>query len=127
MTKIIHYGMLLIVCRRQVKVELKILVSWTGRRLSANNSGRSERSGYSQESLADAAGLHRTYLGGVERGERNISLVNIWRVANALSVSPSELFEPADEQTATDNAHARPARQKAANAKDRAWTRKGKR
>ena len=50
------------------------------------------RCGYSQELLADAAGLHRTYIGGIERGERNISLVNIWRLAEALRVAPSEFF-----------------------------------
>lgn len=48
--------------------------------------------GLSQEDLADAAGIHRTYVGGVERGERNLSLLNIVRIANALEVPVSELF-----------------------------------
>ncbi len=51
-----------------------------------------EALGYSQEELAEMAQLHRTYIGGVERGERNISLLNIWQVAEALSVSPSTFF-----------------------------------
>lgn len=46
----------------------------------------------SQESLALACGLDRTYIGGVERGERNISLLNIHKIAAALNVSPGELF-----------------------------------
>jgi transcriptional regulator with XRE-family HTH domain len=45
----------------------------------------------SQERLADKAGLHRTYIGHVERGEDNLTLWNIVRIAYALKVDPAEL------------------------------------
>lgn len=47
----------------------------------------------SQEKLAEIAGLDRTYVGGVERGERNVALVNIVRIAEALGVPPHRLLE----------------------------------
>lgn len=56
-----------------------------------------EGHGYSQERLAELAHLHRTYIGGIERGERNVSLVNIWRLANALGVNPAVFFENAQD------------------------------
>lgn len=46
----------------------------------------------SQERLALAANLDRTYVGGVERGERNVSLVNICRLADALGIHPTDLL-----------------------------------
>lgn len=51
--------------------------------------------GLSQEVLAEKTGLHRTYIGSVERGERNLSVDNIERFAQALQVPPSELLAPA--------------------------------
>ena len=48
--------------------------------------------GLSQEAFADIAGLDRSYIGGVERGARNISLVNIKRISIALEISMEELF-----------------------------------
>ena len=48
--------------------------------------------GISQERLADLAGLHRTYLGDVERGERNISIANMARIATALGVALSRII-----------------------------------
>jgi transcriptional regulator with XRE-family HTH domain len=53
---------------------------------------RKER-GWSQEKLADKSDLDRSYVGGVERGERNISLDNICRIARALGVSPATLMD----------------------------------
>jgi transcriptional regulator with XRE-family HTH domain len=52
------------------------------------------RRGLSQEKLAELADLHRNYVGGVERGERNISLLNIVKLAHGLNVRPSRLVEP---------------------------------
>jgi transcriptional regulator with XRE-family HTH domain len=55
---------------------------------------RSRRSklGVSQEEFADMCGLDRTYIGGIERGERNLSLVNIEKIAQTFKVPLSELF-----------------------------------
>ena len=61
-----------------------------------------ERAGYSQESFADVLGLHRTYIGSVERGERNLSLDNIGKIANALGISASRLLSEA-ERTPNDS------------------------
>ncbi len=52
-----------------------------------------EALGYSQEQLAVRAGLHRNYVGGIERGERNVGLRNLIRLAQALECTPSELLE----------------------------------
>lgn len=61
-----------------------------GRRLRELRSAR----GLSQEALADAAGLDRTYVSSCERGRRNVSLENICRLASALGVKPEELLKP---------------------------------
>lgn len=53
-------------------------------------------SGYSQESFADACALHRTYIGSVERGEINISLDNLERIARTLKLSVSKLLAEAE-------------------------------
>jgi transcriptional regulator with XRE-family HTH domain len=75
----------------------------TGRRLSPEHValGRAIRElregiGISQETLAARSGLHRTYIGGIERGERNLSYANLLKVASALRVSPSQLLMRAE-------------------------------
>lgn len=50
--------------------------------------------GLSQEELAFRAKLHRTYISSVERGERNVSLENIFAIAEALQVAPGDLLKP---------------------------------
>jgi transcriptional regulator with XRE-family HTH domain len=54
---------------------------------------RRHRLGVSQEEFADMCGLDRTYIGGIERGERNVAIVNIEKIAKALRISLSELFQ----------------------------------
>lgn len=51
-----------------------------------------ERAGLSQEELAGRAGLHRNYVGLVERGERNPTIRTIFRLARTLNVGPAEFF-----------------------------------
>lgn len=56
---------------------------------------RRER-GLTQEDLADATGLHTNHVGGVERGERNITVATLFSLAEALEVAPAALFEGYD-------------------------------
>lgn len=52
---------------------------------------RRKELGLSQEALAHEVGLHRTYIGGVERGERNVALVNVFRLADTLQLPAADL------------------------------------
>jgi len=65
------------------------------RRIVAANVRRLRKeAGFSQEAFADACGLHRTYIGAIERAERNVSLDNIQRMAEALALEGWELLKP---------------------------------
>ena len=55
------------------------------------------RRGFSQEVLAEKTGLHRTYIGVVERGEKNITIFNCSKIADALQVTLSDLIRRAEE------------------------------
>lgn len=72
---------------------------------------RREALGWSQERLAERAGLHWTYVGGIERGERNPALDNINRLAQALGVSLAALFAPLNATVKTT--HSRKSRKPA--------------
>lgn len=63
------------------------------KKLGANVRKHREALGLSQEELADRCGLHRTYVGSVERGERNVSLENIVLLARALNEPPAALLD----------------------------------
>ena len=64
----------------------------SAKKLGSNVRKFREALGISQEELAERSGLHRTYVGSVERGERNVSLENIVLLARALGEAPSELL-----------------------------------
>jgi transcriptional regulator with XRE-family HTH domain len=57
---------------------------------------RRKELGYTQESLAEEAGMHRNYIGAVERGEQNIALTNILRISQILRVSAVAFIEEAE-------------------------------
>lgn len=58
-----------------------------------------QQRGFSQDEFASIAELHRTYVGGIERGERNPTLTSIYRIAKALKVAPAELLKLAGERS----------------------------
>jgi len=64
------------------------------RAIFGNHIRKLPRTASPQEKLAEFAELHRNYVGGVERGERNIASLNILRLARALRVRPGKLFDP---------------------------------
>ncbi len=57
-----------------------------------------KKAGLTQEQLAEYAGLHRTYIGAVERAQKNISAMNIARIARVLGVEPHILLDPNSDE-----------------------------
>ena len=66
------------------------------RTLARNIRRLRQSKGLSQEALAEHSGLHRTYVGAVERAERNVSIATVEALAGALSVSPADLLREKD-------------------------------
>jgi transcriptional regulator with XRE-family HTH domain len=62
------------------------------RELGRRPRGRREERGWTQAELGERCGLHRTFIGSVERGERNVSVLNLRLIARTLRVSPADLF-----------------------------------
>lgn len=93
--------MLIIVCRTIVfsesiipKMKDKLLLNF-GKQIKSLRL----KKGWSQEQLASLANVHRTYIGMIERGEKNVTLTNIYKIANALEISLRDLFKyEIDEQ-----------------------------
>ena len=66
------------------------------------------KKGFSQESFADHCGLHRTYMGGIERGERNLTIQTVLTVAKGLGITISELFSGIEKQVESPKQAAKP-------------------
>jgi transcriptional regulator with XRE-family HTH domain len=71
------------------EIDARVLARRLGRRIRMLRAGR----GWSQEVLADLAGVHRNYIGHAERGELNISIAQLDKIARALEVGMGELVE----------------------------------
>lgn len=66
--------------------------------LGLNIRGERQRKGFSQEQLAEASGLHRNYIGIVERGEKKITVFNCAKIAEALNIRLSDLIRQSEER-----------------------------
>lgn len=96
---LLRFGRLLhnITIRSLVPVERDETTKARLRALGGAVRSRRLQQGMSQEALADASGLHRTYIGSVERGERNIALANCYALADALGVRLVDLLHDSRE------------------------------
>jgi DNA-binding XRE family transcriptional regulator len=76
---------------------------------------RRKELGYSQEAFGDVCDIDRSYMGGIERGEYNLSLVNILKIVRALKLEPSEFFKNLDQRRIEELLHSEKARKNAQN------------
>jgi transcriptional regulator with XRE-family HTH domain len=67
------------------------------RRVGRNLRAHRQAKGLSQEAFADVVGVHRTYMGGLERGERNLTLKSVEKIAERINVDPLELLRATDD------------------------------
>jgi transcriptional regulator with XRE-family HTH domain len=65
-----------------------------------------EAKGLSQEAFADELGVHRTYMGGIERGERNLTLKSLERIAARIDLDPLTLLQPPEAESTPPSARA---------------------
>ena len=75
------------------------IATTVGKRLRSYRTGQ----GLSQEKLAERAGLHPTYIGQVERGEKNLTIESLEKITSALDVSMASIFEKIEERSEADN------------------------
>lgn len=73
-------------------------LNWICKTIGLNIKEYRNSAGISQEKLAEISGLHRTYIGAVERGERNITIINLCRIAFALRIEPQLLLKDIKER-----------------------------
>ena len=85
--------MLLIVCGQRIQGSISILGMEITKLIGRNLRAYRLRRQWSQEDLAVASGVHRTYISGLERGVRNPSVIIVGRLATALGIEPGALFK----------------------------------
>jgi transcriptional regulator with XRE-family HTH domain len=88
--------------------DLKIVLGKRIRELRSKN-------GFSQESFADHCGLHRTYMGGIERGEHNLTIETLMTVSKGLAITMSDLLAGIEKQTEPSKTAQRSTRKREIN------------
>jgi transcriptional regulator with XRE-family HTH domain len=88
--------------------DLKIVLGKRIRELRSKN-------GFSQESFADHCGLHRTYMGGIERGEHNLTIETLMTVAKGLAITMSDLLAGIEKQAGPLKTASPPAKTRGSN------------